>query len=244
MGTLRDLQFALQLKIEELRQRDTLIDELELELDTKDELIRRLQEELDRYRATASLPGPSAVSAGAEHAVLTCQIQEHQQVAFSFWLIVCVFTCSQLRWRRRQTENQEEDSHFWALHTGPGVSRHGFTQKLRQKPRVLAHSVPSAFPCSNWSSRLTHCLLHEIFLILFKHLSLRKVLITSQFYVYALRSQRLIQAAFLKNDLLKNLDEGEIRGVITCMYPTAINQGCSVIQEGAKGAQAYVLEGK
>lgn len=64
MGTLRDLQFALQLKIEELRQRDTLIDELELELDTKDELIRRLQEELDRSRATVSLPGSSAASAG------------------------------------------------------------------------------------------------------------------------------------------------------------------------------------
>ena len=64
MGTLRDLQFALQLKIEELRQRDTLIDELELELDTKDELIRRLQEELDRYRASVSLPGSSAASAG------------------------------------------------------------------------------------------------------------------------------------------------------------------------------------
>lgn len=66
MGTLRDLQFALQLKIEELRQRDTLIDELELELDTKDELIRRLQEELDRYRTTVSPPGPSAVPAGTE----------------------------------------------------------------------------------------------------------------------------------------------------------------------------------
>lgn len=64
MGTLRDLQFALQLKIEELLQRDTLIDELELELDTKDELIRRLQEELDRYRASVVLPGPSAASAG------------------------------------------------------------------------------------------------------------------------------------------------------------------------------------
>lgn len=65
MGTLRDLQFALQLKIEELRQRDTLIDELELELDTKDELIRRLQEELDRYRTTVCLSGPSP-SAGKE----------------------------------------------------------------------------------------------------------------------------------------------------------------------------------
>ncbi|XP_076852831.1 cGMP-dependent protein kinase egl-4-like isoform X2 [Brachyhypopomus gauderio] len=54
MGTLRDLQFALQLKIEELRQRDALIDELELELDAKDDLIRRLQEELDRLRLTLS----------------------------------------------------------------------------------------------------------------------------------------------------------------------------------------------
>lgn len=99
MGTLRDLQFALQLKIEELRQRDTLIDELELELDTKDELIRRLQEELDRYRATAFVPGPSAVSAGTEPAALTCQIHsKHQQVACNFRLIVCLFPspCRQL----------------------------------------------------------------------------------------------------------------------------------------------------
>ncbi len=50
-GTLRDLQLALQLKIEELRQRDALIDELELELDTKDDLIRQLQVELDRHRS-------------------------------------------------------------------------------------------------------------------------------------------------------------------------------------------------
>lgn len=78
MGTLRDLQFALQLKIEELRQRDTLIDELELELDTKDELIRRLQEELDRYRTTVSLPGASAVSAGRQRVVLTSHIFDRE----------------------------------------------------------------------------------------------------------------------------------------------------------------------
>uniref|UniRef100_A0AAZ3RXD1 Uncharacterized protein n=1 Tax=Oncorhynchus tshawytscha TaxID=74940 RepID=A0AAZ3RXD1_ONCTS len=57
MGTLRDLQFALQLKIEELRQRDTLIDELELELDTKDDLIRQLQTELDRHHKAPQYPG-------------------------------------------------------------------------------------------------------------------------------------------------------------------------------------------
>ncbi|XP_005998649.1 cGMP-dependent protein kinase 1-like [Latimeria chalumnae] len=51
MGTLRDLQYALQEKIEELRQRDALIDDLELELDQKDELIQKLQNELDKYRS-------------------------------------------------------------------------------------------------------------------------------------------------------------------------------------------------
>ena len=63
MGTLRDLQYALQEKIEELRQRDALIDELELELDQKDELIQRLQTELDKYRLryqTGDPAGPQA----------------------------------------------------------------------------------------------------------------------------------------------------------------------------------------
>ena len=56
MGTLRDLQLALQVKIEELRQRDQLIDELELDLDEKDALIQRLQTELDKYRSIMRKP--------------------------------------------------------------------------------------------------------------------------------------------------------------------------------------------
>ncbi|XP_023141344.2 cGMP-dependent protein kinase 1 [Amphiprion ocellaris] len=160
MGTLRDLQFALQLKIEELRQRDTLIDELELELDTKDELIRRLQEELDRYRTTVSLPGPSA--AGAACSAVT---EDDQTV-------------------KRTTVISEPFS---------------------LDPVTLA--MVSQRSCDK-----------------------------SQ------ESQRLIQAAFLKSDLLKNLDEGEIRAIIACMYRSTINQGCYVVQEGTVGAQAYVLE--
>ncbi|XP_036952982.1 cGMP-dependent protein kinase 1 isoform X1 [Acanthopagrus latus] len=160
MGTLRDLQFALQLKIEELRQRDTLIDELELELDTKDELIRRLQEELDRYRATVSLPGTSVAGA-----VCSAQIEDKQRA-------------------KRKT--------------------------------VISEPVT----------------LDLVTLAMVSHRSCDK----------SLESQRLIQAAFLKNDLLKNLDEGEIRAITACMYPTPINQGCYVIQEGTNGAQAYVLE--
>ncbi|XP_027888493.1 cGMP-dependent protein kinase 1 isoform X2 [Xiphophorus couchianus] len=160
MGTLRDLQFALQLKIEELRQRDTLIDELELELDTKDELIRRLQEELDRYRTALSLPGPSAVVAAS-----AAQIEDNRSA-------------------KRQTVISEPFS-----------------------PDPMTIAVVSHRSCDK-----------------------------SQ------ESRRLIQAALLKNDLLKNLDEEEIKAVTACMHRATINQGCFVFQEGTSGDQAFVLE--
>ncbi|XP_038677980.1 cGMP-dependent protein kinase 1 isoform X2 [Scyliorhinus canicula] len=70
MGTLRDLQYALQEKIEELRQRDALIDELELELDQKDDLIQRLQNELDKYRSVVKPAGgkqTATLSTGTVH---------------------------------------------------------------------------------------------------------------------------------------------------------------------------------
>ncbi|XP_068429855.1 cGMP-dependent protein kinase 1-like [Clinocottus analis] len=62
-GTLRDLQLALRLKMEELRQRDALIDELELELDSQDDLIRQLQVQLDRHRSTTQLQGAAGDAA-------------------------------------------------------------------------------------------------------------------------------------------------------------------------------------
>ncbi|KAK1892887.1 Long-chain-fatty-acid--CoA ligase 1 [Dissostichus eleginoides] len=160
MGTLRDLQFALQLKIEELRQRDTLIDELELELDTKDELIRRLQEELDRYRASVSLPGSSAASAA-------CSV-------------------------------------------------HGEDSQRANRKTVISEPF-SLDPVT-------------------------LAMVSQRICDKSKESQRLIQAAFSKNALLKNLDEGEVRAITACMCPSTINQGCYVVQEGAGGAQAYVLE--
>ncbi|KAM6986884.1 cGMP-dependent protein kinase 1-like [Aplochiton taeniatus] len=78
MGTLRDLQFALQLKIEELRQRDALIDELELELDTKDDLIRQLQTELDRHRSAPLIPA-SQGNAGDTAAAAAAAPEEPQR---------------------------------------------------------------------------------------------------------------------------------------------------------------------
>lgn len=67
MATLRELQAALQLKLEELRQRDELLDELEAELDSKDALIERLYQELDKYRSILDSKGPGgAVATRAE----------------------------------------------------------------------------------------------------------------------------------------------------------------------------------
>lgn len=74
MGTLRDLQYALQEKIEELRQRDALIDELELELDQKDELIQRLQNELDKYRSVIR----PATAQQVQHQGLVLQPDQHR----------------------------------------------------------------------------------------------------------------------------------------------------------------------
>ncbi|KAM4616835.1 cGMP-dependent protein kinase 1 [Polymixia lowei] len=160
MGTLRDLQFALQLKIEELRQRDTLIDELELELDTKDELIRRLQGELDRYRATVPLPRPSAVNIGC-----SAQGEEYQRT-------------------KRKTI---------------------ISEPLTLDPITL--EAISSRSCDKSQESL-----------------------------------RLIEESFLKNGFLKNLDRGQLRAIMDFMYSTTINRGCCVIQEGAKGALAYVLD--
>uniref|UniRef100_A0A3P8UKC1 cAMP-dependent protein kinase type II-alpha regulatory subunit n=1 Tax=Cynoglossus semilaevis TaxID=244447 RepID=A0A3P8UKC1_CYNSE len=76
MGTLRDLQYALQQKIEELRQRDALIDELELELDQKDELIQRLQNELDKYRSV--IRPATAQQVQAQQHSLVLQPDQHR----------------------------------------------------------------------------------------------------------------------------------------------------------------------
>ncbi|KAG7217999.1 hypothetical protein INR49_020713 [Caranx melampygus] len=94
MGTLRDLQYALQEKIEELRQRDALIDELELELDQKDELIQRLQNELDKYRsvirpATAQQVQAQQVQARQQNLVLQPDQHRSKRQAISAEPMAC-----------------------------------------------------------------------------------------------------------------------------------------------------------
>lgn len=50
MATLRDFQLALQEKLQELKQKDEIIEELEEELSEKEALVEKLQFELRKYR--------------------------------------------------------------------------------------------------------------------------------------------------------------------------------------------------
>lgn len=50
MGTLRDLQSALQQKLEDIRRRDEVIYFLEMEVHRKDVIIQHLQNELDKFK--------------------------------------------------------------------------------------------------------------------------------------------------------------------------------------------------
>ncbi|KAG7270985.1 hypothetical protein CRUP_014584 [Coryphaenoides rupestris] len=68
MGTLRDLQLALQLKIEELRQRDALIDELELEALLENDFMKHLEH--GQILTIMDCMHPTTVSQGC------CVIQE------------------------------------------------------------------------------------------------------------------------------------------------------------------------
>ena len=60
MGTLRDLQLALQDKLNELRQHNKLIDKLHNELEEKESVIRNLNNQLDEYRAVSLTPAVAA----------------------------------------------------------------------------------------------------------------------------------------------------------------------------------------
>jgi len=59
------------------------------------------------------------------------------------------------------------------------------------------------------------------------------------------RSRELIKSAILDNDFMKNLELGQIREIVDCMYPVDVPRGHVVCQEGDVGSIVYVTsEGK
>ena len=57
------------------------------------------------------------------------------------------------------------------------------------------------------------------------------------------RSKDLIRQAILDNDFMKNLDMGQIREIVDCMYPVEYTSDSLIIKEGDVGSLVYVMEG-
>ncbi|XP_050394638.1 cGMP-dependent protein kinase 1 isoform X4 [Patella vulgata] len=55
-------------------------------------------------------------------------------------------------------------------------------------------------------------------------------------------SKELIRQAILDNDFMKNLDMGQIREIVECMYPVEFTKDSIIIKEGDVGSLVYVME--
>lgn len=55
-------------------------------------------------------------------------------------------------------------------------------------------------------------------------------------------SRDLIKQAILDNDFMKNLEMGQIREIVDCMYPVEYKQDSLIIKEGDVGSLVYVME--
>ena len=62
--------------------------------------------------------------------------------------------------------------------------------------------------------------------------------------VFLFRSRDLIKRAILENDFMKNLELGQIREIVDCMYPVEYTKDSMIIKEGDVGSLVYVMEGK
>ena len=54
----------------------------------------------------------------------------------------------------------------------------------------------------------------------------------------------MIKRAILENDFMKNLELGQIREIVDCMYPVEYTKDSMIIKEGDVGSLVYVMEGK
>lgn len=58
----------------------------------------------------------------------------------------------------------------------------------------------------------------------------------------SLSCRELIKQAILDNDFMKNLDMGQIREIVDCMYPVEYEKESIIIKEGDVGSLVYVME--
>ncbi|XP_070186125.1 cGMP-dependent protein kinase 1-like [Littorina saxatilis] len=270
MGTLRDLQLALQEKIQELRQRDELIDELEAELDDKDSLIRHLQNELDKYRSVLKPPPPSQVVVPGPKIPQIPQIPvttlaNHNHVSFSS-AITCnngngVVTVVNHNNNNIANNGGSGRSNITLAHhhgvSGPSTSSYAspFASSVGVGDSgggsgvvsgvvsgvggggVHGAGAPASSPgVSDLRSKRTAISAEPA-----SFLSMQLLPVPKRFpKTYA--SKELIRQAILDNDFMKNLDMGQIREIVDCMYPVENKAGSIIIKEGDVGSLVYVME--
>lgn len=84
MGSVRDLNHALQQKDSEIKMKDSRILILEQELKKKDEAIQKLNRELDKYRSVLQPSGqaatPTAKPARSRNVGISAEPQSQKQV--------------------------------------------------------------------------------------------------------------------------------------------------------------------
>ena len=90
------------------------------------------------------------------------------------------------------------------------------------------------------------CVCFQSLLSLVLHTSWSCLCLTStcRYYLSIFSSKDLIKRAILDNDFMKNLEMGQIREIVDCMYPVEYTKDNMIIKEGDIGSLVYVMEGK
>ncbi|EMP24635.1 cGMP-dependent protein kinase 1 [Chelonia mydas] len=249
MGTLRDLQYALQEKIEELRQRDALIDELELELDQKDELIQKLQNELDKYRSvirpatqqaqqqtSSTLQGEHRTKRQAISAEPTAfDIQDLSHVTLPFYpkSPQNIPPNASLGLPTFLQPRQLLASLFRGVFVrGPGIP----------EPTVQPTAAPTDCDSPLQANGGCRTVVLALGVICFSSFQLQ-VQNTVRSFLKGEKSKDLIKEAILDNDFMKNLELSQIQEIVDCMYPVEYGKDSCIIKEGDVGSLVYVMEG-
>uniref|UniRef100_A0A1I8GQY6 cGMP-dependent protein kinase n=1 Tax=Macrostomum lignano TaxID=282301 RepID=A0A1I8GQY6_9PLAT len=218
--------FALQLKLQELQQRDRLIDELESELDARECLIERMQEQierlqslLERCRPDISPPRLSAAAAPASWWRRPQQLRV-KRTAVSSESTTAIASHSAVR--RAQVAGARYSGIVETR--GPALAvagDHGQLVLRYGAERSLGHKDSLMFLRSSLSRALRS---------------------TEEGQEAAAPTREVIKRAIMENAFMKNLENGQICEIIDYMYPLSHATGALIIKLGEVGSLVYVME--
>jgi len=204
MSSLRDLQQSLALRIEEVKQRDSLIDHLEREIHARDKQIRAMQAELDKFKQILK-PMTQQL---AQNLTIQAMVSEDDYKSAppgrdgTVGSATVPIGLSSLG--RPRTPDKAAD-------------KAGIGGALQRIKRFAISAEPSK-----------------------KITNVNDMVITK--IDKSEKSRTLIKGAIMDNDFMKNLEPGQIKEIVDCMYPVEYVRGSLIIKEGDVGSIVYVME--